>query len=252
MTPCNPCGEIDCVIPSDYSLYDLEDCIPGPTTNPFVNETVYFPITPCPPGETLSFSGTLPSWITLDLIGSQFVGSAGTFSAQSTTAATLVAQTAINEFGAAQLAAGTITCQSASLCLDGPGALANNIYAITGYYDGLIPVTEGGAWSPNWTGTFPYYQNSNWSWYASTAADIGIQGFAVCDVRLQLQCSGTDPSWIIKIQGGSDLWWIGTKVGGSTPVGVYNQTGGVDVTPASVTIAQIGGTTSPGGMSCST
>ena len=158
MTPCDPCGEIDCVIPSDYSLYDLEDCIPGPTTNPFINEAVYFPITPCSGGASPSFTGTLPSWITLDTVNIRFVGASGTFSAQSVAAATLVAQTALNSFGAAQVAAGNLVC--------------TNIYAIQGYFSGMIANSgTSNCTSGEWDGKFHSFDANNdgngYGWFAT-------------------------------------------------------------------------------------
>ncbi len=80
----------------------------GPVT--FTNEEVRFAVS-CADGETLTYSSTLPSWITIDTGTNELVGAAGVFTADTKENATALAQAALNSFAAAAITAGTLTCE---------------------------------------------------------------------------------------------------------------------------------------------
>lgn len=91
----------------------------------FGNDQVVFDVG-CAAGETASFSGTLPSWITLDDVNNQLVGAAGTFTGASSAAANAAAQSALDSFGNQQIALGNLTCAPPSVCVAADGTLAVN------------------------------------------------------------------------------------------------------------------------------
>lgn len=78
----------------------------------YPNGVVFFPVT-CGVGETLAYTGSLPSWITLDVANSRLVGAAGKFLDTSQAQADTDAQNALNAFGTAELGNGHLHCQSA-------------------------------------------------------------------------------------------------------------------------------------------
>lgn len=82
----------------------------------FGNDQVFF-VHNCAAGETLAYSGTLPSWITLDTTNSRLIGAAGTFTGASKTDANSAAQSALDTFGNAALASTALFCQPASSCI---------------------------------------------------------------------------------------------------------------------------------------
>lgn len=77
----------------------------------FPSDAVFYPVA-CPPGQILTYNGTLPSWITIDTVNSRLIGAAGTFTGTSVLDATATAQSALNAFGDAAVLAGTLFCQS--------------------------------------------------------------------------------------------------------------------------------------------
>lgn len=113
---CLPCGTIDCVNPDDFDIYNLQDQLnPVPPPLPFSNDAVFFVVN-CGAGTILTYSGTLPGWITIDTANNRLVGNAGTFLGNSTVEATAAAQAALNDFANAGIAAGTLACSSTSCC----------------------------------------------------------------------------------------------------------------------------------------
>lgn len=89
---------------------------PSPPPNPapaFFNQEVSF-VQECPVGDTLEFTGALPSWI---FLGSDaLVGAAGTFGGATQAEANTTAQAILNDFGNAALVSGELTCAGPS-CL---------------------------------------------------------------------------------------------------------------------------------------
>lgn len=240
------CQAIDCAVPADLTLYSLQGLPPQPLTpiTPptfnFFNEAVFYVVS-CP-GQVLTFTGSLPTWITLDQNNNQLAGAAGTFGGTTQLTANASAQAALNAFGAQQVALGNLACGSL-VC----PATGNN-FAITGYADGLIPVNEGtsGSGYPVWNGSFGFYNQNDcyWSgWDTSQGAHFySINGFA-CYCAIAYLVSGT--TWALKVYGSyqsGTLEWSGTKSGGSDPSGTYtNDNTGTLATPATLTVAQISG-----------
>lgn len=58
----------------------------------------------------ITYDGTLPSWITLDVESSRLVGAANTFMLGNKALANVAAQQALNDFAAAAIEAGTLNC----------------------------------------------------------------------------------------------------------------------------------------------
>lgn len=107
---CEPCGNIECVNPSDYSYYDIQGQInPGPPPPVFFNVPVSQTVT-CPGGELFNFTGTLQSWMTLDVVNGQFIGKAGVFAGSDQDSANAAAQSALSKFVSDQTALGHVQC----------------------------------------------------------------------------------------------------------------------------------------------
>ena len=258
-TDCEPCGLIDCINPDDFGTYVIQNnLLPvQPSNLGFFNEQVVFP-NPCPTCGVLTYSGTpgtLPSWITVDSANGQLVGAAGTFQGFNQIDANQIAQTALNAFGNEAVADATLTCVAPAICASGMApALLSNIYEIVGYFDGFIP-------NPNvnpvgdsaWDGSFNSVDSS--SWYAGNGGQYSITGNFFCNAKLEfLGCTSDQPIWQITVgtnNGGN--FWIGQKVCGDTPEGVYNLTSGADVSPTQITVAlKAGTTTTVSQTSCTT
>lgn len=117
--------------------------VPGPGglsgggPSPATNTVVYF-VHACAPGETLSYSGTLPSWITIDTANSRLVGAAGTFVSNTVASATAIAQATLNGWANQHLLDLTLTC--ATPC---PPELVCTSRAIPGKGNGLIAYHPG-------------------------------------------------------------------------------------------------------------
>ncbi len=103
-TPSTPgvCGNLDCVNPEDF---------PIPSTPPtfILNEVVYY-VVPCGGETVLQFTGTLPSWVTVDVENNRLVGAAGIFSGVTQEAANAAAQDTLNTFAENAIAAGVLPC----------------------------------------------------------------------------------------------------------------------------------------------
>ncbi len=173
MSTCTPCKPLDCVNPNDYATYNLD----GPATYPgtpalppvggeFLNVTVYFDHI-CGLTEILTFTGTLPSWITLDAAGGRLVGRAGVFGASTQSAADAQAQAALNTFGNAVLASGQLTCEPIDPCdsiadwYRSPGTCRLRIkdYTPGTYFLTAGCLTCNASADPEWDGTFSYFFN---------------------------------------------------------------------------------------------
>lgn len=113
--PCRPCQSTVCAVTPDVDIGNLEG-IPStplvpvaPAVPPYSNGVVYYQMD-CEEGDTINYSGTLPSWITLDEDNNRLVGAAGLFRGNSPALANAAAQSALNTFGDAAVEAGTLTC----------------------------------------------------------------------------------------------------------------------------------------------
>jgi len=118
---CPPCSETICSVEPDVDIYSLQGLLPRPlppvvpVNNAFSNDAVYFQMD-CADGEVISFSGTLPNWISLDTDNNRLIGAAGTYRSVSKLNANSEAQAALNVFGNAQETSGNLTCEPVSAC----------------------------------------------------------------------------------------------------------------------------------------
>lgn len=221
---------------------------------------------PCAIGTTLQFSGTLPSWITIDTGTSTVIGAAGTISSAISVAdATANAQTQLQSWVDANLSNGNLACVSpSSVCTDGIAALLNNTYAIQGYFDGLIDNSlSDPSVFPVWDGTFiysvgdgnPLDGDTGWA-NGGTAHHFSIQNKKACSAKLFfVGCSGDVPQWQLTVTNIDDnTLWQGNKSGGETPAGIFTQSAGIDAGPATITVELLGGVSTPedGNLSCVT
>jgi hypothetical protein len=80
------CQVIDCDLPDDLRIYSLQGLPPQPllpVVRPplFLSEQVEYAVPGCIPGGTLTYTGVLPTWITIDPNNPcNLIGAAGTFS----------------------------------------------------------------------------------------------------------------------------------------------------------------------------
>lgn len=209
----------------------------------------------CTPPAVLTFSGVLPSWISIDTGTSTVIGAAGAITSTVSVAdATAQAQSQLNNWVQTNLDNGSLTCQSPSnVCTDGIGSLASNRYGIDGYFDGIIPnPSGGGTGNPPWDGTFPFYMDGNdpiagrFGWCTGGLSNpISIQGNFLCNVAIIFAgCIAGVPQWQLWIgdftlaDPGSQIWY-GEKAGGNTPEGTYNLVNGSDPAPATVSIVLV-------------
>jgi hypothetical protein len=65
----------------------------------------------CSGDDTITFTGTLPPWITIDEDTNTVIGAAGTFTAQTTAEATANAQAALDAFVTSSIANGSLVCE---------------------------------------------------------------------------------------------------------------------------------------------
>lgn len=121
---CQPCYSLNCVVPVDVETYSLDGLPPAPLPPspatprlPYGNETVYFSVG-CAPGETASYSGTLPNWITLDTVNNRFVGASGYYRGTTRDEANESAQAALNQFGQNALDTGSVSCTPPTTLVD--------------------------------------------------------------------------------------------------------------------------------------
>ena len=237
------CQAIDCVVPDDLRVYSLQGLPPQPLPPvpppqfPFFNEAVYYNNV-CSAG-SLSFTGTLPNWITLEVGNNQFVGAANTFGGLTVESATAAAQTALNQFVQANLVNGNISCEC-----EFDTSLESNTYGISPYHDGLIlPPSPGTGSYPVWDGSFTSYDSGLNAWVSIMPVTISGWGInCVGCVRLYFyECSGNVPKWRIRINYGDENYFgIWEKTGGTSPIGTYTYVpgSGVDGQP-DLTIIQL-------------
>lgn len=148
---------------------------------------------------------------------------------------------------------GTTTCTSDfslavasgfDVCTDGIASLINNCYAISGYFDGLVPNTS--ADPPGDTvfdGTFKFADIDQNSWFAADVdlTNLAMVGQFLCNVQLQFRnCVDDVPLWRLNFNINSTDW-RGEKSTGNTPEGVYTRVSGSAPGPATLTIVKIAG-----------
>lgn len=213
----------------------------------------------CAEGTTLQFSGTLPGWIIVDSGTSTVIGNAGAVTSEISIAdATAKAQAQLQSWVDAELTSGNLSCASPSnICTDGIGSLATNRYGIDGYTDGMIPNPSDPSVKPAWDGTFSGYMDGNnegpnpgeigWGTGGTGVNGISISGNKACSVQLLFNgCIDGIPQWELDIFDiNNQPIWQGVKIDGQTPEGVFNLTGGVDVSPLTLTIVLVDQTATP-------
>lgn len=104
-------------MPVDTEVYNLQGTPPqplppvppAPPPPPFSNDQVIY-LGGCTGGAVLTYSGTLPNWITLDAVNGTIIGAAGTYRGNTKAQANATAQSALNSFAAAAVASGALTC----------------------------------------------------------------------------------------------------------------------------------------------
>lgn len=84
---------------------------PEPPAPNFRNQQV-FALVDCPEDTQLQYSGTMPSYLTLDVINSRVVMTAGVVSGLTQAAANAVAQTIVDDWTDSKFTAGTLSCES--------------------------------------------------------------------------------------------------------------------------------------------
>lgn len=160
-----------------------------PTTQ-FGNEPVFFS-KPCAAGTDLTYTGVLPTWITLDVAGQQLIGAASTFfSTDSQAAANTAAQNALNTFAIAAVGGGTLKCVS-PVALDWNNLVWSTIFAGTGSpCPGDDTHAEAGAVFSNsvFTNTdYPRCTNSTQGAGVSVHATLTYTGpLQTCNLKLTL------------------------------------------------------------------
>lgn len=221
----------------------------------------------CAEGSTLQFTGVVPSWIIIDPDTSTVIGNSGAVTSQISVAdATAKAQAQLQAWVDNELAIGNLSCATPSnICTDGIGSLALNRYGIEGYFDGMIPNPSDPSFKPAWDGTFLFYMDGDsggpnpgvigFATGGPGASGISISGNKACNVQLLFNgCVDGVPQWELNITDIDSLsLWDGVKIGGDTPEGVFNLTGGADASPLTITIILVDATATPmdHSLSCS-
>jgi len=204
----------------------------------------------CPDGQNIQFTGSLPSWITIDSTNNLVIGAAGVIQGVTVEAATAQAQAQLQAWVDAETLAGNLTCVSPSnVCTDGISSILNNLYAIDGYFDGMIQVHGAPSVNPTWDGAFHLHDpGPPPGWWAGLALTLKVDGKEMCNASLLFNgCVAGVPLWVLRVESNGFIDWNGVKNGGNTPQGVYNRTSGIDASPATVTIVQIAGTSTLAG-----
>ena len=212
----------------------------------FKNGIVFFNVA-CGVGETLTYTGSLPDWITLDVANNRLIGAAGKFSGSTQAQADLAAQNALNSFGDAELLDGNLFCQAAGASCDGTDT---NIYGISGYIDGMIANPDGlppAGGETVWDGSFPIQDtvdHCRWGDHINGDTVHLMDTKQLCFAVIRFQGG----NWFINILTGNQFEWIGQKTTGTSPAGVYTKTGGNDAGPASLTVVSLGGAVTIGSV----
>jgi len=181
----NPTQLIDCSVPDDLQIYSLQGFIPqpppsnAPDLGKFLNQIVY--VTNVCASGTLGFSGTLPSWITMDVAGNQFIGKSGVFRGKTQALADSEAQTFLNNFVSQNVALGTITCTQPTPTPDklwykfteGSGTTTHDYSASGNNGSGINAATAWGSTGPtgngalSFDGVHSFVSNNTSNWVGS-------------------------------------------------------------------------------------
>lgn len=105
------CRLVQCALDPDYDVYELQD-LPIPEPPIVFNDVVYYSAG-CAEDQTLTYDGTLPSWITIDAENNRLVGAANTYQAATQAQANNFAQAALNQFAATAIGDDLLTCSGA-------------------------------------------------------------------------------------------------------------------------------------------
>lgn len=243
------CQRIFCNVPDGLLQYNLTGLPPAPlppsNTPQVFNDAVFFAVS-CEEGQDLTYSGTLPSWITIDVDNSRLVGAANTFVAATKIGANNLAQNALDTWAQNALDAMTLTCGSEASC-DG---LDTNQYALDPYNDGDVSNPDGNppvGGEVVWDGTFTFKSDGDTCrWmvtYLGDPATYLMDGNALCNAIITF---GLTPDiWDLFIYDGinADGAWRGQKTSGTSPAGIYTRVGGASATPATLTVVSLGGAT---------
>jgi hypothetical protein len=123
---------IDCAVPDDLRVYSLQGLPPEPLPPVIPPDFKYSnsQITNnyCP-GNAVSFTGSLPSWLTVD--GENLIVAAGAFKGISQAKADSSAQSALDNFIATNVANGSLTCATPYDCGGNPTTLGGLVWTIT-------------------------------------------------------------------------------------------------------------------------
>lgn len=108
------CKALNCDVPDDYEIYSLDGLPPTPTvpvvvSKPYTNPAVYYDMG-CVDSFITYTGPTLPDWITIDTDNNRLIGKAGIASGTTQAEATATAQSSLDNFGDAAVAAGTLAC----------------------------------------------------------------------------------------------------------------------------------------------
>jgi hypothetical protein len=103
------CTLLSCVNEPDYATYHLDN-FPPVSTQTFTNDAVFFNAQ-CPGVGVLTFTGSLPSWITIDFTTGLITGMAGTFAGGSLAGVNSQAQGALNNWVTQNQSSGALYCE---------------------------------------------------------------------------------------------------------------------------------------------
>lgn len=240
------CQRIFCNVPDFLTEYSLSGIPPAPlppsNTPQIFNDAVFFGVS-CEAGQDLTYSGTLPSWITIDVANSRLVGAANTFVAATKIGANNLAQNALDTWAQNALDAMTLTCGSEASC-DG---LDMNQYALSPYSDGDVSNPDG---LPPVGGELVFdgemrhkADGDTCRWmltYFGNPDTFTMDGTLLCNAIITW--TGTEWNLFLYDNVNAQGAWAGVKASGTTPAGIYTRFGGASATPATLTVVSIGGT----------
>lgn len=194
---------------------------------------------------SITYNGTLPSWITIDVANSRLVGAANTFYQDSQALANNAAQTALNQFATDAIASGDLNCGEEPAVCDGSDV---ERYEINPYTDGDVENSTGGVPSgqPVFNGEFPFKDpDDSCRWFSNEDFDgLQIDGAVACVVEIDFDPGSIE--WDLRFWASFGFLWVGSKTAGPTPAGIYTRSGGSSAGPATLTVVQTVGGTTPG------
>jgi hypothetical protein len=209
------CQAIDCQVPDDLRLYSLQGFPPivppvVPHIYPFFNQEVFFDGL-CSGGNTPSFTGSMPGWISLDAPNNRLVGKAGVIGGDTQEQANANAQLALNQFAQAAIADGSLSCAS-SLTILRDDELPSYGAVLDGHCDHLEPIGSTLYYCSNFGDIFSSTDGLHWTNLTNT-------GDSIYDVAFSgsRYVAGTDPvAGNSKIYTSTDgiSWSVATAIAG--------------------------------------